>query len=121
VIRNITGNESCGICLDDGWVELQGTVTDAVGRYPRGVTGCKWCEEGVRKLDKEYHEPLVRRPARLVSDYEFADIEPVAAPPDWSELEVRKAAKQAAQASFASASKAKRSDLLRRITGGHGE
>jgi hypothetical protein len=118
VIRNVTGDESCGICLDDGFVELRGTMTEAVGTYPRGVTGCKWCEEGARKLDRDYHEPQSRRRVRLDSDYSFEDIEPSIPPPDWSELEVRKAAKQAAQAALASAAETKRSDLLRRITGG---
>ena len=74
MIKNITGDESCGICLNDGWVELLGTVTVGGSTTPRGVTGCEWCEEGCRKLDKEYRLVLSRRSAPLDSDYGIDDV-----------------------------------------------
>jgi hypothetical protein len=94
MIQNITGDESCGVCLDDGWVELLGTVTVGGSTTPRGVTGCKWCEEGCRKLDEEYKLVLSRRTAPLDSDYGIDDVY-VPATADWDDPKVRAAAKAA--------------------------
>lgn len=37
----------CPYCADTGWVELAGTEVVLGVVYPRGVTACRWCQEGI--------------------------------------------------------------------------
>lgn len=80
---NLSGSETCAYCLDDGWVELAGTVKQAGVTYQRGVTACRWCElgEAVYRSATSGHETKTGGwwPAyRLANDYTAADL---AAPP----------------------------------------
>lgn len=47
----------CRYCGDTGWVDLAGSVVVAGVRYERGVTSCKWCEEGVLRYTKFKPKP----------------------------------------------------------------
>ena len=48
LVRNIDLNQSCPVCLDEGWVELLGTTTALGVVYERGMTCCIWCQIGTR-------------------------------------------------------------------------
>lgn len=47
-VLNLSTDEECGMCGDDGWCVLKGTVRVRGVTYERGNAPCRWCERGAR-------------------------------------------------------------------------
>lgn len=79
------GEELCTICLNDGWVNLIGTVREGHGPvYEKGVTACRWCRVGYRLFHVRQAEGET-----LLEVYELDDIERPAGKIDWKDAAER--------------------------------
>lgn len=71
----------CLRCGNSGWVELAGEVHALGTVYSRGMTACKWCEEGERRYRRAVGAPRDKhdnhRRWTPVSDFVESDIIPV--------------------------------------------
>lgn len=74
---NLSGDEHCAYCEDDGWVILAGTVRVQEVTYDRGNTACRWCEAGEaayrsattpRKTKAGTYWPAIRLEADYTAD-----------------------------------------------------
>lgn len=68
----------CGYCGNTGWVELAGEVTALGTTYSRGMTACKWCEEGERRYLRAIRPPRDKHDGHRrwfpVSDFAEGDV-----------------------------------------------
>jgi hypothetical protein len=101
-VRNVTSHEHCAACID-GWVALKGTITVAGTTYDRGRAPCRWCEQGVARIQRHPHletnftgadvdlpetpgrvtHPIRRPPTRLIRSIQSV---PPPTPPPESEV-----------------------------------
>jgi hypothetical protein len=89
-VVNVSADERCTYCGNDGWVELRGTVEDLGMVYPVGVTACRWCELGeivytTTTTGKRAKGRKVR-PVAIRSDYGEDDLTDRPAPPGMPRL-----------------------------------
>jgi hypothetical protein len=75
LVLNIDQNQLCPVCLNDGWVELKGTMQQFGVTYEKGMTACKWCQQGQRNHERT-DRPGSMGHVPIEFDYAMEDVVP---------------------------------------------
>lgn len=68
--KNLTNDDPCEVCFNEGWVILKGTEHHHGYAYSRGSAPCHWCELGTKTF-----EQAKKRSKRVESRYTISDVD----------------------------------------------